>query len=190
MASSRLVQPQTPASPWAFSVPEFVRGAIIAWAAFVVVASLTHGSILAWDFARASDEQSPLTTLLASIYLAVFSLPWMLPWTVAGLVIGAPIAFGIGRLLRRERRRAVHLLAFATLGFLVGLAFLLLQGWVTGETHPRYPLAILLGGLIASASVAFGWWATMSLSRRRDAAHQDRSGAVMSPVPGSPSSAA
>lgn len=148
-----------------FTIMEFVRGALIAWGVFVVVAALTHGALLAGDLAGSAPAQPFGTTVVAALHLAFFALPWIGPWSLAGLIIGAPLAYWLARALRGASRSA-QLAALAGLGLVLGLAVMAIQGWVTAETHPRYPLAILLGGLIAGGSVAFGWWATMRIARR------------------------
>lgn len=130
--------PRSAAEPMAFTGIEFFRGALAAWLWAMAVTTL------AWTAATGG--------------VTVTVVPFVVvPSVTAGVVVFAVLAWGLGRLLRRVRRTAIHALAFAALGAAIGV--LTTMGWLASWTSstldwgPLYPVNAFCGAL----TVALGW---------------------------------
>lgn len=142
--------PRTAEFPRAFTLGEFARGAGLAFLWF-----------------------QPAVIIAAAIGSAVeggadFELLFIIP--VAGAptgfvatVLGSPAAFLIGFVLRRQARDAVHVIAFAAYGALVGTVTVFIIGG-----HQFDAATTLTYGIPAAAAVALGWWSTSRLALRKD----------------------
>jgi len=144
----------------AFTVPELFLGALVAWVAFETLIVLLELLLLLVTDAGPSGTAS--ASMLSS-YLTVSSLS-------SGIVIllfGVPAAWLLGTILRRLRRMAIHLVAFALLGAFAA-AFVLLVV-LRMPVDSRGPLILWLCIPAAGTAAALGWWSTASLALRRDA---------------------
>jgi hypothetical protein len=126
----------------AFTGLEFFRGLCLAflWATGLIS--------LAWT--------------VAAFPYGLYSLMWVVPAAGAGAIVFAAPAWLLGQLLRRVRPLRWHVIAFATLGAVVGvvttLAFLAWSGgpgpYIGGPLNVIYAINVSL----SAAAVALGWW--------------------------------
>lgn len=142
--------PRTDTEPMAFTGWEFFRGAVTAWWVFLPTLAVLHIWLGAW---------------------ALIVVLNALTWSFGALVAGAPLAWMLGRMLRRVPRVGIHLLAFAVLGAIVGVA----TTWVAIATMsgPRTTGVAVLAALhviAATVAVGIGWWSTARRALREDAA--------------------
>lgn len=145
--------PRTDAAPMAFTAGEFVRGALYAWGLFLGLSTLAF----------------------VPLFLSMFWLPLYvtLPWSLGALLIGAPIAYVLGRMLLRVHSLVVHVVAFTTFGAAVGVATtaLAMAAEWTGLSQPSftgYAVPMIVVCAAATAAVPLGWWLTASRALRRD----------------------
>lgn len=144
-AASTRSSPRTTAEPMAFTRAEFVRGAIAAWVLFL----LLHQFVL----------------LFRVSYFGFLALYWTFPWSVAMLLLGSPVAYALGRALRRQARVVWHFLAFTVLGLVVGAAGTAGAIWIpvwnvdAQRLGDDGSLAVLVA-VSAAPAVALGWWFT------------------------------
>lgn len=130
---------RTPQRPMAFAPEDLWRGAGAAWCVFmaILLSAIAALTVPAGDIA---------VTALALGYAVVIGGLIAL----AAMLVFAPVAWLLGRALVRVRFRAVHILAFTTLGAGVGLTVVLLY---------------IASGADAEAMFASGWgWAVIGAS--------------------------
>ena len=152
--SPAVVSPRTAAEPTAFTGLEFFRGL---WLAFLWATGLIS---LAWT--------------VAAFPYGLYSLMWVVPAAGAAAIVFAAPAWLLGQLLRRVRPLRWHVIAFATLGAVVGvvttLAFLAWSGgpgpYIGGPLNVIYAINVSL----SAAAVALGWWRAARRALRDDAA--------------------
>ncbi|QEW03864.1 hypothetical protein [Microbacterium lushaniae] len=126
-----------------FTGAEFFRGAIAAWVWFLVL--------------------HQLALLLPLAFTGWIGLWVTVPWSLGALVVGAPVAYAIGMLMRRQSRIIWHLVAFSAFGLGVGAVTTCLAVWLQpqwlGATGFISPSTVLVA-LSAAPAVALGWWHT------------------------------
>ncbi|WP_087016338.1 hypothetical protein [Leucobacter sp. 7(1)] len=163
--------PRTPARPMDFTGLEFLRGLGITFLAFNVLLPIT---ILVVETISQLVNGLPLFSGAQMLFLVPF---YAAPISaLASLTYAGALAFGLGKLLRSERRRRSHRLAFIGLGLVVGyVTSLLVQvftygsptsdlaGVVLNSTHLFYALPTAL-------AVWIGWEVTSARALRADAA--------------------
>jgi hypothetical protein len=167
----------------AFTLWEFARGALIAWLGFNVLAPVI---IAGWSIV-AIVASGTFSELGSVVWILLFAPIILLPWSIGALlVLGAPLAFVLGRTLRRTTTRASHFAAFAVLGMVVGvatsIAYTGFSYWpqVTAtQTYPTVPTfgeqilmhspVILLLAVTTAATVTLGWCITATRALRGDA---------------------
>ena len=136
----------------AFTLAEFVRGAVAAWVAYLALATVVYLAVLQG-------------------YVVVAAM-FYVPVSAVALVLGSFPAYLLGWSLRRVRPLVVHLVAFGLLGMAVGFAatalFLLLQGDIGGGA-----LYYLVNVPVSAASVALGWRWTARRALRPPVARED-----------------
>ncbi|MCR2827848.1 hypothetical protein [Microbacterium sp. zg.Y909] len=136
----------------AFTIAEFVRGAVAAWIAYLVLATVAYLALLQG-------------------YVVVAAV-FYVPVSAAALVLGSFPAYLLGWSLRRSRRIAVHLVAFVVYGAAVGSVatalFLLMRGDLGGGA-----LYYLVNALLSAVSVPLGWYWTARQALRPRAARID-----------------
>lgn len=98
-----------------FSRAEFLRGAIAAWLWFLLI--------------------HQLALLVVAMGYGVLALYLTIPWSFGALVIGSPLAFLLGRVLRAERRKWVHEVTFGIFGLVVGVLTTALAVWLTNDGY-------------------------------------------------------
>lgn len=144
--------PRTDAEPLAFTKAEFLRGVLSAWLWFLGLSGLAQAFLLGpW-------------VLLALVVTG--------PWSVVGVLIGAPLAYGLGHALRRVTAVPVHITLFAALGLLVGTATTaaaIAVAWGIpdsgfGDLRPF----VVANVAAAGAAVGIGWTRTAFRALRDD----------------------
>ena len=174
---------RTAAEPMAFGSWEFWRGAILAVIFFLLLAPwvlIAEGAIETRVIGGATETVwSDIPAML--LYVPLFATPWALG---ALFLVGAPVAFVLGRALRREVRRGLHLIAFGALGAVVGAATTIL--WQLWSRMPAPGVTIvyqvvrpwweetdwaMVAGMAAATATAVmaGWWVTVRGALRADA---------------------
>ena len=139
MSAGGHIPPRTAELPMAFTVAEFVRGAVAAWVAFLVLATAAYAAVIQG--------------------YVVVATAFYVPWSLGAALVGSPAAYLLGRSLRRVRRIAVHIAAFAALGAAVGLAativFVAVYGHGNGGT-----LYYVVNLALSVIAVPLGWYWT------------------------------
>jgi hypothetical protein len=137
-----------------FTRAEFFRGAIAAWVWFLVL--------------------HQLALLLPLAFMGWIGLWATVPWSLGALVVGAPIAYGLGMLMRRQSQIIRHVAAFSAFGLGIGAVTTFLAVWSQpqwlGASGYISPSTVLVA-LSAAPAVALGWWHT---ARRALAADRGR----------------
>lgn len=161
----------------AFTAWELIRGAIVAWVTFLMIAPALNVIVIYVSSAFwSSGEESNLPPTLSPGFLlfasALSALTLFLPWSFGAIVaLGLPSAYLLGFGLRKTSAVSTHLLAFAGLGALVGAATTLVAAQVIeGELFTGESLSALVVNVAATASsVALGWRFTAKRALRADA---------------------
>jgi len=146
--------PRTAAEPMAFTPWEFWRGAIHAWGWFLVISTVAFVPVFfVW---------------------ALYAFLTTVPWSIGALVVFSPVAWAMGRLLRRIPRLLPHVLAFTLLGAVVGVvttvvAFHTPGSGLTPENFGSSWPIILVVCVSATIAVPLGWWISARRALRADA---------------------
>lgn len=99
--------------------------------------------------------------------MLLFSFGYAVPWSIGALVlVGGPAAWLLGRSLRRVRAMRWHLVAFAVLGLVMGLAASVIA--TASMQLPQGSFFVLIATPATAVAVAFGWWRTASWALRDD----------------------
>lgn len=124
--------PRTDDLPMAFTAWEFCRGALITYGLFLAF------TVIAWIWA------TPMASLVALFYTAPFGL-------VTLILVGAPLAYATGMLLRRERRTWVHRGWHGLVGLVAGGSGVVIALCILGEggsvERPHLPDFSILSGV-------------------------------------------
>lgn len=141
-----------------FTRREFWRGAWASWGIFMIslTIALTVAGLLQADASAVG---------LAMIFL-IYGLPIGAVVSLLAMLIGSPIAWVIGRLLRRAESITAHVTSYAALGGFIGAAVLA----IAPLGDPRESLAAkaslaLVVIAVCAVSVAGGWAWTFIRSR-------------------------
>jgi len=161
---------RTTEHPMAFTAWEFIRGALLAWLFFVLLAPLavtigmTNPASITATFAYL-----PMILIIAPLYAV--------PWSAGALLaLGVPLALVLGLLLRGVASVRLHLICFAALGAFVGGVTTVVQLWSRTIPQPgvtyygdqpsvwdllpgSVPLLVSMQ-LITAIGVTLGWWIT------------------------------
>ena len=151
----------------AFTGPEFLRGAIFTVLSFTVgfpLSTLIPGMTVMWQGGSSSQDGSLV------LYLLLFTGYSGLVATAFCALIGAPIAFLIGRLLRQQPNRWLHRFCFLLLGLVSGaagpyLVFLPFSPGISDLPGTLIPLTAVLTALAVWA----GWEFACARAIRGDA---------------------
>lgn len=140
--------------PRAFTPREFWRGVFAAWLAFLIVLVL-----FALLFAREGALMMlPYALLIGGTVSAIAAL------------LGSPVAFALGWVLRDVRSTPVHLLLFGLLGAIIGVVVVLAMS--RGAAGFGDPYTWVVAGITALC-VDAGWcWASRRRRREDDARHR------------------
>ncbi|WP_156138856.1 hypothetical protein [Microbacterium mangrovi] len=171
------MSPRTADEPRAFTGDEFVRGAGIAYVLFQPIGALVFsvGMIL-----EVSPGAQP--NVVGTIFGG--ALLWLVPGLlVSGLVtlLGMPLAYLLGRRMRRVDRDWIHVLAFFGYGLAVGLAVEYVFSIGSGNPFGTLlqPWSMMRADSWASGVVvSLGWLITS-----RAALARDRQGAAVALPP-------
>ena len=157
--------PRTPELPMAFTAWEFIRGALLTYAFFLV------STAVVWLWA------TPWASFIAVTYVAPFGLASL-------VLVGAPLALLTGVLLRRETSIVAHVLWHGFVGLIAGGAGVLIALSVTGPDGvwsfgpPHLPDFSLLASvwviavveaLLTIGSAMLGWRCTSWKALRSEA---------------------
>lgn len=144
---------RTPAEPMAFAGSEFIGGLLRVWLGCLLLIFVP--ALILTGFA--------LTIAFPFLVIA------LVPITLAVLVF-APVAFVLGRSLRRIERRGVHIAAFTALGLVSGFLTVFVFAWsTTGNLEAfAYP-AFLPFYAVPAIIVPLAWALTSRSALKRDA---------------------
>ncbi|UOQ90740.1 hypothetical protein MUN74_07510 [Agromyces endophyticus] len=148
----------------AFTFGEFARGAMWAWWTFqwvYLLANLAVDVVVAF-FAHGSS-------MSLGLFWSVFAFLWSVG---ALLLLGGPLAWLLGRSLRRVPRSFWHLIAFGALGLVVGAVTTLVATqwfgfWPVWSSLSAMSTAI--AAVSTAIAVAFGWRRTAKRALAGDA---------------------
>lgn len=118
-----VVSPRTSGEPKAFTLAEFTRGALLAFLVFQpmgIVIAFVSGAIVPMGLPAGSVSNVAQASLNFGLIAVIFGAIIGLPCSIAALVVGAPGAYVLGRLVRRVRADGIHLLLFGLFGLVLG----------------------------------------------------------------------
>ncbi|WP_394279929.1 hypothetical protein [Microbacterium sp.] len=137
--------------PMAFTMGEFLRGALIAFLGYPL-----WGTLLTAIVSVPADPAGVLTWLpVFLLYLVGVAAPW----TIGTLVVGLTPAWALGRALRRVSGKGLHVAAFALLGAALG-ALTLVVALTIGGMPPLTPELFIAHVGAGGLTVVTGWWFT------------------------------
>ena len=147
------VSPRTDAAPMAFTAGEFIRGAIYAWLWFLLFSTLAIvpiGGVMSW---------------IALIYTV--------PWSVGALILGSPLAYGLGLFLQHNPSIPSHAASFTAFAALIGIVTTSLAAFapwsgLQGSLNAGYTSLIVAVCVSATIAVPLGWWQTARRALRHD----------------------
>lgn len=153
MNVSRPRSPRNDQKPMAFTTWEFIRGAIVAWGGFLVLSTIAFAPFMG--------------------FYALFALFYTVPWAVGALIVGSPLAYGLGWVLQRSPSMLLHASLFTLLGAWIGVvttAIALSPAWSTMLGSSGSGLTFPVVAVCASAAIAvpLGWWLTARCALRFD----------------------
>ncbi|WP_334148282.1 hypothetical protein [Microbacterium sp.] len=144
-----------------FTRREFWRGVWASWGIFMIslIASLITVGLVEVD----GSYGSPFGL---AFLLLLYGVPMGGAISLTAMLIGAPVAWSIGRLLLRTDSFAWHLTAYAALGGGVGASVIAIAQVLSRSTDPvmAAPLALAII-TVCAISVAGGWAWTFARSR-------------------------
>ncbi|KJL27840.1 hypothetical protein [Microbacterium oxydans] len=144
-----------------FTRRDFWRGAWAAWGIFML--SLTAALVIVGLVQVDGSYGSPFALAFLMLF---YGVPIGGAISLIAMLLGAPIAWGISRLLLRTDSVARHLAAYAGLGGGVGAAVIAVTQVLSRSTSPAVgaPLALAIVA-VCIVSVAGGWAWTFARSR-------------------------
>lgn len=153
MTGTAKPSPRTPHKPMAFTAGEFTRGALYAWLWFLLISTLAFVPFLG------------LASWIALIFTG--------PWSVGALLLGSPLAFGLGRVLQHNPSMPLHAVIFTGFGALLGISTTALAAFAPwSNLHESSDAGFILFyatvSLSASIAVPLGWRQTAHRALRRD----------------------
>lgn len=139
----------------AFTFREFARGACVAWVWFLLFSTLASTAIFHWG--------------------ALIALMYAVPWSLAALLIGSPLAYGLGRVMRSIASVPGHLVVFTAFGAVVGIstttiAFTAPWSDLSGDGMSAVSVPAVAMWIAATVAVPLGWRFTSKRALRGDAA--------------------
>lgn len=159
MSRDRVKQsPRTADEPMAFTPLDLAKGALWAWLAFMILLEL--GLMV---FAIIAQASAPSGAFLATGYAIILMLGYSALYAggigMVVTVVVTPVAWMLGRMLRRHKAIRLHLLAYTALGGMIaGLAagYLTAIGWNVAIAVQHPVVAICFAATVIS--VPIGWW--------------------------------
>lgn len=165
---------RTPELPMAFSAWEFIRGALLAWLAFLLLAPIMFMLAVAVIGVASFGD-----FVVSAVLFGLMGVITIFPWAIAALIVSSPLAFLLGQSLRRVTSISVHLLLFAAFGLLLGVVSAAVATPLINlsDAPPsEYGESILdslhfvIGAVLASTvAIPLGWWLTARVALRADA---------------------
>lgn len=148
----------TAAEPMAFSGVEVVKGAIWTWLSFMVVLEMGMAIYMIVQTSEATSE-----TFLAGAYFAVLVLGYVAIYgglvSLLATIVLTPVAWVIGRMLRRQRSLGLHLLVYTALGCTVAALVIAVISGFGGDIPSALKDPVVAIVLIATVTcVPTGWW--------------------------------
>jgi len=145
----------------AFTEREFMRGALWAWLAFLILLPLTLAtSVVLWS----TDPKTAFGGFIWGLTIGGFALIFAAPISLIVMALGTWPFRWVGRSLRRVRSFAAHILVYCALGVAFG----------TGAAFATATLSFLVGGVAtgfaAGAAIPVGWAITARRALRDDRA--------------------
>lgn len=157
MSAEVAASPRTPAEPMAFTRAEFWRGAYAAWWMYLIALVIC--------------------CVASGGGYGVAAVPYALliggPIALVAMYVFSPLAYVLGRSLRRVSAPGCHLLLFGMLGLITGVATMGVFGLV-GGLPPGSGAFFWIFAAPAGLTVPFGWWFTARQALRRDRRHEPR----------------
>lgn len=147
---------------------EVLRGAGWAWGTFVVLMliALSISQLVTVGTAPEETGMVPLESLRMLPVVLGYALVIGGGVAFVVMVVYLPVAWGLARALRSVSSVAVHAVAFAVLGALVGVVAVAVYGSITHATD------LVASGLapstvaITTLSVLVGWWLASAQARK------------------------
>ncbi|MBX3103941.1 MAG: hypothetical protein KF867_03105 [Cryobacterium sp.] len=171
-----VVSKRSQEAPMDFTFGELSKGALDAWLIFNLL--LPFG-VTIWEWFAAGPAAQAFTLLplfiMTLIVGGIISLPSSL---LVDFVIGVPLAYGIGKMLRKVKKIWIHLPSFLVLGIAVGvsagyLSWRLLWGRndsMSSGNDSAFGIAFVVTlTLLTAISVLLGWFLAYSRAMRSDA---------------------
>lgn len=157
--------PRSAEEPMAFSAGELWRGLAFAWCIFMV---LLMGYLLIMMIVEAATTPSgsaDASGWLVLLFLVIVASAGA--WALGAALLGAPVAWLVGRSLRRVRQVPVHLLVYAAFGAVIAVVAVLILNLDDGALwhEPGFQWFI---GAAATLAVPLAWWFTLRLALRAD----------------------
>lgn len=165
-----VVSPRTAEEPMAFTRAELGRGAFLAWCTFMI---LLLGFFVVVAIAAATGRllSGDPFNVLSELYIsmAVIAYAGLVGGSVGfvAMLAGTPLAWLIGRALRRVRHIGIHLLSFTAFGALAGLGVAGIFSVVNLGALHLAPVLWLLP-IMTAIAVPTGWWLTVRRARREE----------------------
>jgi hypothetical protein len=163
--------PRTSEQPMAFQFGEFARGALIAWGWFLLLslpALVIAAVISAWETASGAYDGWLNTIGLTIFFWVIYGGFFVLAWSIGALLLGAPLAYLLGFLLRGVAGIRIHLAAFTLFGIGLGIAVACTTPLPT-EILP-WPNTTTPFVLAAGIAIPVGWHRTARRALANDAA--------------------
>jgi len=159
---------RTAEKPMAFETGEFVFGAFLAWATFMVLmlGSLAMASVLSVAASPASVNASELLNLVFAVLCVAFFFGGL--FSVGATLVVAPIAAWLSHRLEHVRDLRMHLAVYAGLGAVIGALFSAVLATAPGWTVAGIWAIALVTTVICATATAFGWWCAARRAWRHD----------------------
>lgn len=154
--------------PMDFTWEEFRGGAVRAWWTFQWAYPLSYPAIVLIMGIASGSFDTVAYQLMWSLYGVVIAFLWTLVCSLVTVVfIGAPLAWLLGKTLRRVRAKAAHLALFALLGVVIGAGVSTFAVPMGDETKWYFVASAVI---VAGIAVPYGWWRAASRALRAEAA--------------------
>ncbi|MFE6733493.1 hypothetical protein [Microbacterium sp. NPDC057650] len=151
--------PRSAEMPMAFTEREFMRGALWAWLAFLILLPLTLATSLLPLYI---DPARAVGGFFVGLLIGVLALFLAAPIGLVMMVLGIWPLRLIGRVLQRVRSFAVHLLVYCAVGAAAGVG----TGFVAGSWFTVFGGVTV--GVATGAAIPLGWVITARRALRDD----------------------
>ncbi|MFT4135192.1 hypothetical protein [Microbacterium sp.] len=153
----------TAGKPMAATWADVVHGGSVSWLTFVtLVEALLLGSFIV---AAIMDPDTSLLNLAMIPVSLIIGIALGGGVAVVAMVVAMPFAWLIARALAHERRIRVHVMAYAALGVVAGLAVVGVNALVFDASSSWETPLPFLATALAAVSAVFGWWRASRTAR-------------------------